>query len=128
MFVCVAVQSQLKINDKVNPGTIVLGSPGDSVVKHRPAMQDTQVPSLGRVDPLEKEMANHSSILAWKITWMVGYSSWGLKELVRTEQLTLSLSGIIIIPIWRVGGFRLGKVQLSLRENSSVNWKNQQKL
>ena len=67
MFVCVAVQSQLKINDKVNPGTIVLGSPGDSVVKHRPAMQDTQVPSLGRVDPLEKEMANHSSILAWKI-------------------------------------------------------------
>ena len=128
MFVCVAVQSQLKINDKVNPGTIVLGFPGDSVVKQRPAMQETQVPSLGRVDPLEKEMANHSSILAWKITWMVGYSSWGLKELVGTEQLTLSLSGIIIIPIWRVGGFRLGKVQLSLRENSSVNWKNQQKL
>jgi len=49
-------------------------------------------------------MANHSSILAWKITWTVGYSSWGLKELVGTEQLTLSLSGIIIIPIWRVGG------------------------
>ena len=32
-------------------------------------MQETQVPSLGREDPLEKEMATHSSILAWKIPW-----------------------------------------------------------
>ena len=106
MFVCVAVQSQLKINDKENPGTIILGFPGGSVIKNQPAMQDTQVPSLGQIDLLEREMANHSSILAWRITWMVGYSSWGLKELVKTEQLTLSLSGIIMIPIWRVGGFR----------------------
>ena len=57
------------------------------LVKNMSAMQETWVQSLGQVDPLEKEMANHSSILAWKITWMVGYSSWGLKELVRTEQL-----------------------------------------
>ena len=33
-------------------------------------MQETQVQSLGQEDPLEKEMANHSSILAWKIPWM----------------------------------------------------------
>ena len=33
-------------------------------------MQETQVRSLGREDPLEKEMATHSSILAWKIRWM----------------------------------------------------------
>ena len=33
------------------------------------AMQETSVQSLGRKDPLEKEMATHSSILAWKITW-----------------------------------------------------------
>ena len=33
-------------------------------------MQKTQVPSLGREDPLEKEMATHSSILAWRIPWM----------------------------------------------------------
>ena len=32
-------------------------------------MQDTQVGSLGREDPLEKEMATHSSILAWRIPW-----------------------------------------------------------
>ena len=33
------------------------------------AMQETQVQSLGLEDPLEKEMATHSSILAWKIPW-----------------------------------------------------------
>ena len=35
-----------------------------------PAMRETQVPSLGREDALEKEMATHSSTLAWKIPWM----------------------------------------------------------
>ena len=39
-------------------------------VKHLPAMQETWVRSLGREDPLEKEMATHSSILAWRIPWM----------------------------------------------------------
>ena len=39
----------------------------DQMVKCLPAMQETQVLSLGREDPLEKEMATHSSILAWKI-------------------------------------------------------------
>ena len=38
-------------------------------VKHLPVMQETQVRSLGREDPLEKEMATHSSILAWRILW-----------------------------------------------------------
>ena len=38
-------------------------------VKNLPAMQETQVRSLGREDPLEKEMATHSSILTWKISW-----------------------------------------------------------
>ena len=37
------------------------------MVKNLPAMQETQVQSLGQEDPLEKEMATHSSILAWKI-------------------------------------------------------------
>ena len=48
------------------------------------------VQSLGREDPLEKEMATHSSILAWKIAWMeelVGYSPWGRKESDTTERL-----------------------------------------
>ena len=37
------------------------------MVKNLPVMQETQVRSLGREDPLEKEMATHSSILAWRI-------------------------------------------------------------
>ena len=39
-------------------------------VKCMPTMCETQVQSLGQEDPLEKEMANHSSTLAWKIPWM----------------------------------------------------------
>ena len=39
-------------------------------VKRLPAMRETRVRFLGREDPLEKEMAIHSSILAWKIPWM----------------------------------------------------------
>ena len=38
-------------------------------LKHLPGMQKTQVQSLGREDPLEKEMATHSSTLAWRIPW-----------------------------------------------------------
>ena len=38
-------------------------------VKNLPARQETQVQSLGLKNPLEKEMASHSSILAWKIPW-----------------------------------------------------------
>ena len=50
------------------------------MVKHLSAMQETRVRSLGWEDPLEKEMAAHSSILAWKIPWTtepVGYCPWG---------------------------------------------------
>ena len=39
-------------------------------LKHLPAMWETRVRSLDREDPLEKEMATHSSILAWRIPWM----------------------------------------------------------
>ena len=52
-------------------------------VKHLPTMQETQVRSLGREDLLEKEMATHSSTLAWKIPWMedpVGLQSMGLQR------------------------------------------------
>ena len=40
------------------------------MVKTLPVMQETQVQSLGQEDPLEKEMAIHSSIFAWRIPWM----------------------------------------------------------
>ena len=39
-------------------------------LKYLPTMQETQIQSLGWEDPLEKEMATHSSILAWRIPWM----------------------------------------------------------
>ena len=41
----------------------------DHTVNYLPTMQETQVQSLGREDPLEKEMATHSSSLAWRIPW-----------------------------------------------------------
>ena len=42
---------------------------GAQTVKNLPAMWETQVQTLGQEDPLEKEMATHSSTLAWKIPW-----------------------------------------------------------
>ena len=42
------------------------------MVKHLPAMRETWVQSLGREDPLEKEMAPHSSTVAWKTPWTTG--------------------------------------------------------
>ena len=64
-------------------------------VKHLPAMQETWVQSLGQEDPLEKEMATHSSILAWRTPWTeesVRLQSMGSQESDMTERLTLSLS------------------------------------
>ena len=66
-------------------------------IKHLPAMQKTRVRSLGGEDPLEKEMATHSSILAWKIPWrsLAGYRPRDRKESDTTERLhflSLSLS------------------------------------
>ena len=52
--------------------------------KSLPAVQETQVQSLGWENPLEKEMANYSSILAWKISWTEepgGLQSMGLQRL-----------------------------------------------
>ena len=53
-------------------------------VKNQPAEQETQVRSRGREDPLEKGMATHSSILAWRIPRteepVASYSPWGRKE------------------------------------------------
>ena len=63
-------------------------------VKSLPAMQETRVPSPGQEDPLEKEMATHSGILAGKPHGqrsLAGYSPWNCKESDITERLTLSL-------------------------------------
>ena len=66
-------------------------------IKRRLVMWETRVRSLGQEDPLEKEMATHSSTLAWKIPWTEKpvrlYSSWDHKELDMTEQLHNFTSG-----------------------------------
>ncbi len=60
------------------------------MVKNLPSMQETWVRSLGWEDPLEKGMAIHSSILAWKIPW-------NHKELDMTERLTLTFFSLSYI-------------------------------
>ena len=54
----------------------------NSTGKNSPAVQKKWVWFLGQEDPLEQEMATHSSILAWEIPWsLAGYSAWGLKRI-----------------------------------------------
>ena len=69
------------------------------MIKKHPEMQETWVRSLGQEDPLEKGMATHSSILAWRIPWgLVGNSPWGFKEgHDRATKAALTVS--ILIPI-----------------------------
>ena len=60
------------------------------MVKRLPTMWETWVRSLGQEDPLEKEMATHSSILAWRIPWTEepgGCSLWGRKKSDTSERL-----------------------------------------
>ena len=62
-------------------------------VRNPPAMWETGVRSLGWGDPLEEDMATHSSILAWRIpmdrgAWWVTYSPWGRKQSDMTERLS----------------------------------------
>ena len=66
-------------------------------VKRLPVMWETWVQSLGREDPLEKEMATHSTKISRKFHgWrsLVGYSPWGHKELDTAEWLSLHFTGI----------------------------------
>ena len=60
------------------------------LVKKLPAMQETWVRSLGQEDPLEKGMATHSSILAWRIPWTEEpgglYSLWDRSQTVKTPR------------------------------------------
>ena len=59
-------------------------------VTYLPAVQETQVRSMGQEDPLEKEIATHSSIIAWRITWtekLCGLQSTGSQR-VEHDRLT----------------------------------------
>ena len=64
-------------------------------LKRLPAMWETWVRSLGQEDPLEKEMATHSSILAWRIPWTEepgGLQSTGSQRVGHDQETSLSLS------------------------------------
>ena len=62
---------QNKFIHKINTVCVYIGaSLVAQMVKNLPAMQETWVQSLGPKDPLEEEMATHSSILAWRIPWI----------------------------------------------------------
>ena len=64
------------------------------MVNFLPTMQETQVRSLGWEDPLDKEMATHSSILAWKITWTEepgGLQSMGLQRVGHDRIILMGL-------------------------------------
>ena len=58
-----------KISQKLVGNRESLDFPSGSVVKEPPAVQEMQVLSLGREDPLEEGMVTYSSVLAWKIPW-----------------------------------------------------------
>ena len=88
-------------------------------------MQETQVQSLSCEDPMGKEMAAHSSILAWRIPWAEepggGYSPWGHKELDMTWQLDNSnkaLNG----GSFEIPGLGLPKVQSTSGFYSDQDW------
>ena len=79
---------ELDTSWRLNHHGLNLGFSRGSAVKNSPAMRETWVQSLGQEDPLEKGMATHCSILAWRIPWtedLAGYSPWGYKELDMTE-------------------------------------------
>ena len=72
-----------------------MGFPGSSDSKNQPAMQETWVQSLGWEDPLEEEMATHSSISALGIPWTEESGSpWDREELDKTERLNTAQHGI----------------------------------
>ena len=78
--------------------TFIKGTLVAWVVKCLPTMRETRVRSLGREDPLKKEMATHFSIHAWKIPWTEepgGLQSMGSKELDRTERVLFTLPNLI---------------------------------
>ena len=88
-------------------------------VKNLPAMWETSVQSLDWEDPLEKEMATHSSILAWRIPWTETGSleSMDQKESDTTEQLSTRCS--LVQSIWE---FSLVSSQFLCKSKTSKKW------
>ena len=80
-------------------------------VKNKPAMQETQVGSLGQEDPLEEKMATHSSIIAWEIPWTEESGGLPSMRLQRVGHDRLNIHTDIYIIITSINSIRF----LSLR-------------
>ena len=85
------------------------------VVKNLPIMRETLVPSLGQEDPLEKGMATHSSICAWRIPWTE--EPGGLQELDTTERLKRARAHTHVwtefrVPSWILVSFTVDLLEL----------------
>ena len=82
------ISLKLVRNAILEPYSTLGASPVAQLVENLPTMWETWVQSLGWEDSLEKGMATHSSLLAWRIPWR---NPWGLKQSDTTERLSLSL-------------------------------------
>ena len=74
------------------------------MVKRLPTMWETWSKSLGQEDPLEKEMASHSSTLAWRIPWMEepgGLQTMGLQRVRRDFTFTFTFNGASQVAQWQ---------------------------
>ena len=71
LLISKSCEDSISAQVNVGRGPCLLGNNliNSRLVKNMPAMQEAWVQSLGRKDPLEKEMATHSSFLAWRIPW-----------------------------------------------------------
>ena len=95
-----------------------------------PAMRETQVWSLGQQDPLEKEMATHSSILAWRIQWTGepgGLQSLGSQRVAHnwaTNSFTFQWLGLLRARVWSlVGELRSCKLHCTAKIESTHTFK-----
>ena len=70
------------------------------MVKNLPTMQETRVWSLCREDPLEEEMATHSSILAWRIPWTKELNGLQSKGSQRSHSVWINLGSLVRVLAW----------------------------
>ena len=88
-------------------------------VKHLPAMRETWVRSLGWENPLEKEMATHSSTLAWKIPWM---EEPGNLQSMGSQRV----SGFLMNIVSKLGNISLDSFKSKVKVSISKQWRNLQ--
>ena len=120
-----------RIRYKQNPKerTRLIDFATSQMVKHLPTIRETRIWSLGREDPLEKEMATHSSTLPGKSRGqrsVIGYSPWGCKELDTTERLHFFTFTVAFYLIWLyflcTHIFYACKLTVVVEENGGEKW------